>query len=354
MGGLFSPGKIGTLTLPNRIVRSATAERLADEDGWPRPQLKEVYRTLVQGGVGLIITGHMYVHPSGRAHPEMTGIYADELVPDLAELADVVHAEGGRVVVQINHGGMQCSAETVSETVAPSGIDAPFLQGPAREIRSHEILQLIDAYAQAARRAKEAGFDGVQLHGAHGYLINQFLSPSVNRREDEWGGDSEGRARFLRQVCRAVREQVGPNYPVFIKLGLVDGVASGLSLNEGLEMVSRLGQMGLDAVETSGGIEADSSRPNPQEPYFRPLAQAARKVTGLPLILVGGLRSRKEMEDVLNSGDADFVALCRPLICEPDLPNRMRLGRQDRARCISGNRCWPKVTGEGITCKCVK
>jgi 2,4-dienoyl-CoA reductase-like NADH-dependent reductase (Old Yellow Enzyme family) len=351
---LFSPAQIGHLKLPNRLVRSATAERLADSSGRPTLRLKRLYRELVQGGVGLIITGHLYVHPSGKAHHEMMGIYADELIPALAELTDVVHQEGGQVVAQINHGGMQCSKETVSETLAPSTIDADFLQRPAREMTPDEIAFTIQAYAQAARRAKEAGFDGVQLHGAHGYLISQFLSPCVNRRTDEWGGDLQRRTRFLRSVCQAVREQVGPDYPVFIKLGLVDGVEGGLTLEEGVQIVAALEEMGLDGVEISGGVQQTSVRPNPQEPYFRPLARAARPATRLPILLVGGFRSRQVMEEVLNVGEADFISLCRPLICEPDFPNRMRLGLQERSRCISGNRCWPKASDEGIACKCLK
>lgn len=351
MSLLFTPGQIGHLNLPNRLVRSATAERLADGGGRPTPRLKTLYRELVRGGVGLIITGHFYIHPSGKAHPEMTGIYADELIPGLAELADAVHQEGGRVVAQINHGGMQCSPETVSETLAPSAINAAFLEQPAREMRPDEITHLIQAYAQAARRAKEAGFDGVQLHGAHGYLISQFLSPYVNRRSDEWGGDLQGRTRFLRSICQAVRAQVGPDYPVFIKLGLRDGIEGGLTLEEGVQIVAALAEMGLDGVEISSGVQETSSRPNPQEPYFRPLARAARPATRLPILLVGGFRSRQEMEEVLSAGEADFISLCRPLIREPDLPNRMRLGLQERSRCISGNRCWPKKLGEGTTCK---
>jgi len=211
---------------------------------------------------------------------------------------------------------------------------------------------MIDAYAQGARRAKEAGFDGVQIHGAHGYLIGQFLSPFVNKRTDEWGGDLEGRMQFLRAVCRAVRGQVGPDYPVLIKLGVADGV-------EGLQVVAALESMGLDGVEISGGIggkHSSSIRPGirseADEAYFRQWARKARRVTRLPIILVGGLRSLPVMEEVLTSGDADFISLCRPLICEPDLPNRMRLGLQERSSCISANRCWAKKDGEGIACKC--
>ena len=356
---LFTPGKIGTLTLPNRLVRSATAERMADADGRPTPQLSTLYEELARGGVGLIITGHMYVDPSGKAHPEMTGIYSDDLIPSLSKLADAVHREGSHAFVQINHGGMQCSRETVSETIAPSAIDVPFLEQPAREVTFDEIEFLIQAYAQAARRAQEAGFDGIQVHSAHGYLIGQFLSPFVNRRTDAWGGDLKGRTRFLRSVCQAVREQVGPDFPVAIKLGMMDGMDGGLTAEDSVRIVAALEEMGLDGVEISGGIGGGrniNTRPGirreADEAYFRPLARQARPATRLPIMLVGGLRTRRVMEEVLSAGDADFISLCRPLICEPDLPNRMRLGLQEQSRCISANRCWPEQAGEGIACKC--
>jgi 2,4-dienoyl-CoA reductase-like NADH-dependent reductase (Old Yellow Enzyme family) len=357
---LFSPGRIGALTLPNRLVRSATAERLADPDGRPTPALTALYRELCRGGVGLIITGHMYIHPSGKCHPDMTGIYSDHLIPSLAELADAVHQEGGRVVVQINHGGAQCSPEATREAVAPSATEAPFLRRPAREMTLDEIGLTIEAYVDAAWRAKEAGFDGVQLHGAHGFLISQFLSPFVNRRTDEWGGDLEGRMRFLRAACQAAREQVGPDYPLLIKLGMMDGMDGGLSQEEGVRIVAALQEMGLDGVEISGGIGGSRNLntvtgivDEEDEGYFLPLARQARPATSLPLILVGGFRSLSVMERTLSSGTADFISLCRPLICEPDLPNRLRQGVQKRSRCISGNRCWPeKPEDKGIACKC--
>ncbi len=359
MDRLFKSGRVGTLTLANRLVRSATAERMADADGRPTERLKALYRELARGGVGLIITGHMVVHPSGKAHPEMTGIYSDELVPYLADLAAAAHDAGGRVAVQINHGGMQCDRENVTDPIAPSAIDAPFLQRPAREMTPDEIHASVQAYGQAARRAREAGFDGVQIHAAHGYLVSQFLSPFVNRRTDEWGGDLDGRMHFLRAVCQAVRAQVGPDYPVFVKFGMVDAVEGGLTSDEGAQVVAALEEMGLDAVEISGGIGGTHNlnsraaiRSAADEAYFRPLAQQARLATSLPIMLVGGLRSRQVMEDVLASGDADFISLCRPLICEPDLPNRLREGVQEKSACISANRCWPENQGEGIACRC--
>jgi 2,4-dienoyl-CoA reductase-like NADH-dependent reductase (Old Yellow Enzyme family) len=367
---LFTPGHIGPLTLPNRLIRSATAEMMADVDGRPRPQLKAFYRELARGGVGLIITGHTYVHPSGKAHPEMTGVYSDELIPNLAELAEVVHQEGGRVAAQINHGGMQCRSGAVSETIAPSAINAPFLVQPAREMTADEIELLVAAYGQAARRVKEAGFDAVQIHAAHGFLISQFLSPYVNRRTDQWGGNGStdpienltGRMRFLQAVYQTVRAQVGSDYPVLAKLGMVDGVEGGLTPDQAVQVVVALEKMGLDAVEISGGISGSGRnlnvrpaiRSEADEAYFRLLAQQTRAAAQIPIILVGGFRSRRVMEEVLAAGDADFISLCRPLICEPDLPYRLCQGLTERSACISGNRCWPEELGEGISCKCTK
>jgi 2,4-dienoyl-CoA reductase-like NADH-dependent reductase (Old Yellow Enzyme family) len=289
----------------------------------------------------------------------MTGIHDDDLIPDLAKLADAVHQNGGKVAVQINHGGMQCSRDATEGTIAPSTVEWERLEQPAQAMSEAQIEMLVDAYGQAARRCREAGFDAVQLHGAHGYLINQFLSPAVNRRTDKWGGDFERRMRFLRLVASKVRKQVGPDYPVFIKLGVMDGIEDGLTLEDGARVAAELEQIGLDAVEVSAGIggkkvkaQRKGIRAPKDEAYLRPLAQAARKATGLPLALVGGMRSRGVMMDVLTSGDADFISLCRPLISEPDFPKMLQEGIKDTSRCISSGNCWAEGLGEGIACKC--
>ena len=360
MGLLFTPYQIGSLETSNRLVRSATAERMADPDGRPLPPLAKLYEDLARGGVGLIITGHMYVHSSGKAHDEMTGVYTDNLVPDLAKLAQAVQRLGGLIVPQINHGGMNSLAETVSDPMAPSAIDQPFLSKPAREMTPPEVETAIQSFADAARRCKEAGFDGVQIHAAHGYLISQFLSPFVNKRTDRWGGTAENRMRFLREVCSAVREQVGDEYPVLIKLGMEDGVEGGLFSEEGAIIVAALAGMGIDAVEISGGLGGENKNLNvrkgiqteEKEAYFLPLAREARRHTELPILLVGGFRSRSVMESVLADGLADYISLCRPLISEPDLPNQFKLGLKDKSRCLSANNCWAQKAGEGISCKC--
>lgn len=360
MSLLFSPGKIGTLELPNRLVRSATAENLADKSGKPYPACVELYRSLAKGGVGLIITGHMFVHPSGKAHSEMSGIYTDEMIPSLSKIAEAVHQEGGKVVVQINHGGMQCAPQATDEVIAPSNTNHPFLKRQAREMTLGEIDTIIRSYGKAARRVKQAGFDGVQIHGAHGYLVTQFLSPIVNHRTDFWGGTPEKRMNFLKAVCESVRSQVGADYPVLIKLGMVDGYEGGLTIDDGVKIVSALEGMGINGIEISGAIGGPKNvntkpgiRSGRDEGYFIPMAQAARTATQLPIILVGGFRTKQKMEDTLSEGKADFISLCRPLISEPDLPYKFQQGLSTQSRCISGNRCFPKNEGEGVRCKCL-
>jgi 2,4-dienoyl-CoA reductase-like NADH-dependent reductase (Old Yellow Enzyme family) len=357
MSQLFTPGRIGTLEIPNRIIRSATAERLAiDKDGRPTKGLKDLWVELAKGGTGLIITGHMFVHESGKCHPEMTGIHRDDLVPELGDVVEAVHQAGARIAVQINHGGMQCSKESVSGTVAPSDFNEEYLQQPARELTIDEIKRLIEAYVKAALRAKRAGFDAVQLHGAHGYLINQFLSPATNQRTDHWGGNLENRMRFLMEIMIAIRHEVGSDYPVFIKFGVEDGVEGGLTAEESKPIVSQFEKMGLNAIEVSGGFRAQSTRKGiktqDREAYFRHIARTIRNVTVLPVILVGGLRSRTVMDDVLESGDADFISMCRPLINNPHFPNLLGSNILEKSGCISSNNCWPQNVGEGIRCKC--
>ena len=352
---LFEPGKIGSMELANRLVRSATAEGMSDDKGRPEPPMIELYEALARGGVGLIITGHAFVHATGRVNLTQTGVHQDELIPALRTLTEAVHREGGKVAMQINHGGRYSPPEVIGGTpLAPSPVPRAKDLPPPQELNEAQIEELIRAYGRAAWRAKEAGFDGVQLHGAHGYLINQFLSPATNWRRDRWGGSLARRLRFLEKVAAAVRMEVGDDFPLLIKLAIQDFVPDGLTLEEGVEIVSHLANFGLDAVEISGGLGGnnilkDISQPE-DEAYFLPQARRAREATDLPLILVGGLRSKAVMEGILEEGTADFISLSRPLIREPDLPRKFQEG-QERAECFSCNRCWPSPGEYGIKCR---
>jgi 2,4-dienoyl-CoA reductase-like NADH-dependent reductase (Old Yellow Enzyme family) len=351
---LFEPTSIGTLQLPNRTVRSATAEYLSDEEGRPLPELSAMYCALARGGVGLIITGHAYVHPSGRCRVQMSGMHDDALVSDWAEVVERVHEAGGKIAMQLNHGGRQCDPEAVDgPLLAPSPIALNDELPRPEQLSERQIEDLIRAFGDAAGRAKGAGFDAVQIHGAHGYLVNSFNSPASNWRRDAWGGTFPRRVRFLEEVAAAARGAVGNDYPLLIKLGTVDFVRDGLTEDGGVEIIRHLAGMGLDAVEISGGIGGGSMRTGIRDPedeaYFLPIARRARHVTDLPIVLVGGLRSRQVMGRVLDEGSADLISMSRPLIREPDLVNRMREG-QDAATCISCSQCWPRAGELGISC----
>jgi 2,4-dienoyl-CoA reductase-like NADH-dependent reductase (Old Yellow Enzyme family) len=356
---LFTPGNIGNLQLANRLVRSATAERMATDQGYPLPPLAKLYQQLADGGVGLIITGHMFINPSGKCHAEMTGISSDDYLSSLTHLAEVVHNEEGKIAVQINHGGANCAKDVLEEVIAPSaGISLVTSRSPL-EMTQGQIQQTIDDFASAAFRVLQAGFDAVQIHSAHGYLNSQFLSPLTNKRQDEWGGSLQNRSRFLKQVCLAVRTRVGDDFPVLIKFGIADGVDGGLTLNEGLEIISNLKTWGIDGLEISSGfsgqlfrnIQKDILSPE-EEGYFLEFLKSARKVTTLPILAVGGYRSRQVMEKTLQNGHADFISMCRPLIREPRLPLLFKTGEVDQSDCLSANLCWAEKAGEGISCKC--
>jgi 2,4-dienoyl-CoA reductase-like NADH-dependent reductase (Old Yellow Enzyme family) len=355
MSILFEPATIGTLDLPNRLVRSATAEYMSDLDGRPEQPLSDLYGELARGGVGLIITGHCFVHEGGRCHLHMTGVHRDDFIPDLEKVTGAVHDENGLVVMQINHGGRQCAANAIpGSPVAPSPV--PVAKGQERPVELSEegIEEIISAFGDAAGRAKAAGFDGVQIHAAHGYLINQFNSPAANWRGDRWGRTAAGRMRFLEEVAASIRDRVGHEYAVLIKLGMQDFARDGLTLKDGAEIVRHLADWGIDALEVSGGIGRTSVRKDIHRPedeaYFLHAARQAREATDLPIILVGGMRSKQILEGILEEGTADFISMSRPLIREPDLPTRFREGQQ-RSTCISCNLCWPPPGESGIACR---
>lgn len=353
MSFLFSPKNIGSLEIKNRIVRSATYEGMATDNGEITNRHLKMYEDLAKGGTGLIITGHAFVHSAGKVRNGMTGIHEDRTVPGLARLVDTVHKFGGRVAVQINHAGRQIDPKGLDSItpLAPSPVPDPISGTTPKEMSEEEIEETIEAYGLAAGRGKEAGFDAIQIHGAHGYLVSEFISPYTNRRNDRWGGNLQNRMRFLMEVCRSVRKEVGSNYPVFIKLNSEDCLEGGLEVKESLAMAKELEKEGIDAIEVSGGMRESKTGTartrilsEKKEGYFLKNALEFKKALNIPIILVGGLRSKSVMEKVLNEGWADFVSLCRPLIREPDFPEKMK-GGKERADCISCNGCFPRGPG---------
>ena len=356
---LFQPAKIGSLNIPNRFVRSATWEGLAAPDGGCTEELVRLMGELAAGGVGLIISGHAYVRPEGFALRGQLGVDRDECIPGLARMAQAVHGKGGRIVLQLAHGGVLAGTQlTGLPAFAPSREGGPE-KTRRREMTQGDIGEIVRAYAEAALRAKKAGYDGVQVHAAHGYLLSQFLSPWFNRRTDRYGGSVENRARIILEILAAIRGVAGGEYPVLVKVNSEDFLEGGLTREDSQQAALLIAAAGADAIELSGGTLL-SGRLSPsrakidtadQEAYFREAAKALKPKLRIPLILVGGIRSFEVAEGLVRDGVADFVSLSRPFIREPGLVNRWKSGDRRRASCLSDNRCFgPAMRGKGFYC----
>jgi 2,4-dienoyl-CoA reductase-like NADH-dependent reductase (Old Yellow Enzyme family) len=370
---LLEPGTIGDVEVRNRFIRSATSESLADDDGFITPRYVELHTRLARGGVGLIFTGHCYVHPSGKSIRAMTGMDRDEHVPILRGFTDEVHRHGARIFAELNHAGGQ-SREPGLTPLAPSAIENPQFHRTPRAATEDEIAEIVEAFGAAAGRVKAAGFDGVHVHAGHGYLISEFLSPVANRRTDRWGGSLENRQRFGLEVLRAMRRAVGEGFPIGWKLGLHDFVSGGLTLEEGLATAELFDAEGVDAIEGSAGLMTEKAEsavqyagvsrrralqdkllhrvladPRPQA-YFYEWARALRERVRCTVILVGGLRTVEVMERAIAEGVADFVSLARPLIREPDFVAQVAAGRREMARCTSCNICLMHEGVSGLKC----
>ncbi len=360
MSRLFEETRIKSLTLPNRFVRSATWEGMANEDGACTRPLIECMEQLANGGVGLIITGHAYVSAEGQAGRRQLGVYSDDLVAGLTEMTTAVHKAGGRIVLQLAHAGCVANRElSGQEALGPSALETD--KGPVgREMTGEEIRRVVDAFGDGAVRAEKAGFDGVQIHAAHGYLLSQFLSPFFNKRIDAYGGSLENRRRMVLEVLQRIKGRVGADFPVMIKMNAQDFVDGGLSADEALKVAAVLSESGIDAIEMSGGT-AFSGKLTPVRPgklesqddevFYRQEAAKYKKKVTAPLILVGGIRSFAVAERLVEDETVDYISMSRPLIREPDLINRWKAGDLRKAACISDNGCFrPAVAGKGIYC----
>jgi 2,4-dienoyl-CoA reductase-like NADH-dependent reductase (Old Yellow Enzyme family) len=339
---MFDPMEINKVQLPNRFVRSATFDNLAQEGLVSEAQLK-LYDLLSKGEIGLIISGGLYPTQDGLGASGQLSAAKDDSIPSLRKLAHEVHANGGRIAGQIMHCGFRCrEAITGLQPVGPSAIVDPETGARIRELSSAEIYEMVEAYIQAARRIIEAGFDAVQLHAAHGWFLSAFLSPVMNRREDEWGGSLEKRARFLRMICRGIRKMAGPDFPLLIKIGLKDYHPQGKSLSEGIAVARILEDDGVDAIEVSEGIEerwGRHIRKDALHPYYLEECRCARLELTKPLILVGGMRQLRDMQTILDENLADAVSLCRPFIQDPHLVVKFRKGEVTESICNSCNEC---------------
>ncbi len=402
---VFTSARIGQLEIKNRLVRSATYENAATSKGEVSDFLVDLYRTLAKGGVGLIITGTAGVYSKALAPLLVVRADDDSFIPSLEKIPRAVRevAPDCKVMLQLHHPGRQVinrenaaklvpvlppalvayiqkhpevilppkEAPHVVEPTAPSAVyDATFDRTP-RTLTPDEIDEIIEAFAEGARRAQEASFDGVQFHAAHGYLLSSFLSPRTNQREDQYGGSTENRTRIVKDIYQRARRKVGDRFPILIKINTTDFLPGGIDLHEALRVGKLLSEVGFAAIEASGGMWESVTRKQEelgwlpvilpesrtgikaqdQEAYFLPGARALKEKTNATVILVGGLRSFSKIEEVLTSKAVDFVSMSRPLIRQPDLPILWRSGEgPDKAECISCNACLPIGTAR-LACR---
>jgi len=336
--------------LPNRLAKAAMTEGLADEADRATPRLATLYRRWSAGGSGLLITGNVMVDRRWLERPGNVVAEDDEGAGALAEWARAGTVAGNHLWMQISHPGRQSSRMSTRQPVAPSevGLDILGMFARPRALAAPEIGDVVRRFAFTAATAKAAGFTGVQVHAAHGYLLSQFLSPVTNRRADEWGGALENRARLLLEVVRATREAVGPEFPVGVKLNSADFQKGGFSAEESMQVARWLEEAGVDLLEISGGTyeqprllghagaagtaeEPARESTRAREAYFLDYARRIRETVTMPLMVTGGFRSRGAMAAALAEGALDVVGLARPLCVEPALPGRLAAGTAEGA-----------------------
>jgi len=318
MARLFDPLRVGNLTLKNRIVMPPMANDLADAKGRVTDPLIAHYARRAPG-VGLVIVEHSYFSPEGKASLRQLGVHDDAMVDGLTKLAESIHAKGTPVCIQINHAGREGSrAVSGLEPVAPSPIPSDSSGAVPRELTGDEIQNLVRLYGEAARRAKEAGFDAVEVHGAHGYLLNQFTSPLSNRRSDEYGGSLERRTRFPLEAVAEVRRVVGSDLLVLYRLGASDGDGRGVTIEEMQTFAQRLVRAGVNIVDVSGGLIGDAPDNMTEQGFFLPLAEKIKQAVQAPVIGVGGIKDSAFADRAIREGRVDLVAVGRALLADSD------------------------------------
>jgi 2,4-dienoyl-CoA reductase-like NADH-dependent reductase (Old Yellow Enzyme family) len=384
-GALFEPLRIGTLTIPGRVVKSATSETRATEDGHATTATIAFYDPIARGGTPLIITGNIYVSIDGKSTPRQMGIDDDAKIAALARLVDAVHARGSRIFAQLSHSGRQVvpSFAGIPEAVSASTVRDQSTGVRPRALSVAEIRAVVERFGEAAERCVKAGFDGIQIHAGHGYLISQFLTPYTNRRRDAYGGSLENRVRLLREIHAAIRDRVGSAFPIIMKLNGSDylPLRAGLGTAELVQVARMMEDAGIDAVEVSVGhyesgfpvvrgrfgrclraMARGSARHTtglrrfvmtrlwpvvaivcnliwrPYEGYNLRYARHFRKALSIPVICVGGFLSRREMDAAVARGDCDAVSLGRGFVANPLLYRHMRDGTNG-PRCVNCNAC---------------
>lgn len=344
----FDTVELKNLKLKNRFIRSAIWEGMADPEGFVTEELINFYKELAQGGVGTIITGFANIVEYDKPANNMIGVYEDKFIDGLSKLVEEVHKYNCKIFLQLVVGGSQGRPGNSKKVVGPSAHLHPVTKQEAQELTVEEILDLQEKFKEAAIRTKKAGFDGVEIHGAHGYLLSQFMNPLFNKRKDTYGGSIENRSKFLIETYEKIREEVGEDYPVYVKLNSEDYVEGGATQEEMLWVSQELAKKGIDLIEVSGGSVV--SRRNEgvirvaiksieDEGYFLDFGKKLSDLIETPVSLVGGIRSFEKVESILKDTKIKFISLARPLICEPDLINKWESGDISKSTCKSCNGC---------------
>ncbi len=357
---LFNKIRIKDLELKNHFVRSATWENLADEKGNLNDELYRIYKVLAKNEVGLIITGYANILEKEQPNPGMMGIYNDNFIVQYKKLTKIVHEYDSKIILQLAYGGTKTTFNVGSrEIFAPSDVPEKATGVIGKVMSVEDIKEVVEAFASASKRAKEAGFDGVEIHGAHTYLINQFLSPYYNQRSDQYGGNLENRTRILKEIIEKIQEYVGSDFPIFVKLTCSDFFDGGLTFEESILVCKAVENMGVSAIELTGNVHGKANtmigeRFDGQEiskdGYFMNFVVEAKKQLSIPLIAVGGLRDIDLIQNYAYEG-IELFALSRPLLAEPNLIKRWKDGDIKKAKCISCSKC---RTPEGNYCTIFK
>jgi 2,4-dienoyl-CoA reductase-like NADH-dependent reductase (Old Yellow Enzyme family) len=356
---LFTPIDIGSITIPNRFVRSATHDFMATQQGTVTPRQVLLFKRLAQGEIGLIITGHTYVNPQGKASPFQIAIYDDSFIDGLRLITRAIHQYPSKIFLQLSHAGRQTKEKVCGQTpLAPSSVYEPTFKVMPQEMSAQDIQTVMDDFIQGSLRAQKAGFDGTQLHIAHGYLLSSFISPYTNRRKDDWGGSLSNRIRIIIQIVRGIKQRTGKKFPLIIKLNSTDLLPSGLHLDEAIEIAKTLEKEGIDGIEVSGGMsEAGKASvwkgpfSEEEEGYFVESASKIKSAVSIPVFGLGGLRSFVIMEKSIQDHKVDLISMSRPFIREPDLVKKFKGGVSQLSDCISCNKCF---NPRGISCAQLK
>lgn len=350
---LFSPGYIGNVKIKNKIVRTATYMAGATEKGYVTDNLINVYDTLAGGGIGLIISGYIAVHPTGSATPRMACYFDKSYSAGQKRLVDTVHEHSEvKFCAQIAHTGSQ-SYYPNQEPIGPSQMINPVTKRTVRELSLKEIEEIVESFINTGVGLYDCGYDMVQVHGGHGYLLSDFLSPFTNKRSDDYGGSINNRIRIIREIFSGLRDALGKSFPILIKLNTMDflGEDKGLQFSEGKQITKEMIDMGFDSVEPTSGrisLKYSNNKTYPsaminspdEENFFLPFVKELKPLMNdSKMILMGGIRNPLKAEEFLQEKLTDFISLCRPLIYEPNLPNRWKNGDHSPALCNSCNAC---------------